>query len=85
MSYVQQLLPTDYPACLTFSLEFLACCHVEVDWPRSIHSMVDKAHFYLDNSVNTHSCYFWGFGNSHLTSHIEFSKGYGMVQIYSKI
>lgn len=32
MSYIQLLLPTDYLACLTFSLEFLPCCQVDVDW-----------------------------------------------------
>lgn len=31
-TYIQQLLPTDYSADLTFSMEFLALCEADMNW-----------------------------------------------------
>ncbi|GFW76285.1 uncharacterized protein TNCV_1580641 [Trichonephila clavipes] len=55
---VQELLPHDFETRHLFSLQFLARLEVDLEWPWNI-LWTDKAHFYLDFSVNTHNCRIW--------------------------
>ena len=55
---MKKLLPNDFRTWHWFSLQFLARFVVDSEWPWNI-LWTDKSYFYLDNSMNTHSCLIW--------------------------
>ena len=54
--HIQQLLPADLEECGSFALRnFLTGWKVKDEWPWNI-MWSDKAHFFLQGSVNTQNC-----------------------------
>ncbi|GBO23851.1 hypothetical protein AVEN_79130-1 [Araneus ventricosus] len=57
-----ELVPADLPKREAFALQFLARIEVDNAWPWNI-SWTDKAHFHLQDSVNTQNYRVWSIEN----------------------
>ncbi|GFW13952.1 uncharacterized protein TNCV_4700871 [Trichonephila clavipes] len=66
LQLVQELLLHDLETRHLFSLQFLARLEADPEWPLNI-LWIDKAHFHLDGSVNTHNCQISETDNPHST------------------